>query len=200
MEKVKNFLMAYAGQTITHPSLGTTVRFTKTHKETNGLGWEAEYYIEPKKEKAKEAHIHLHSDEWFIVLQGQCKYHLDGKTYKAVAGDEIFLPAGKPHIHPWNTGKNKLIMRNVMLMVDGEKNDKEQIKMIEDYMEHWFFLASRGQVRKDGKPYTLQSAVFFEAIKNQIVTATIPMFLQKICIAPLAFAGRLKGYTRAVYE
>lgn len=180
--------------------MGASIHFIKTHTETNGLGWEAEYRIEPAREKAKEIHLHLHSDEWFQVKAGQCKYMLNGKVHKAVAGDEIYLPAGKPHIHPWNTGKNVLVMRNILLVTDEDLRNTEEVKKIEDYIEHWFFLASRGQVRKDGKPYLLQSAVFFKAIQKHIINSKLPPLLHNLFITPLAIIGRLKGYTRAVYE
>ncbi len=192
--------MAYAGQIITHPSLGLTIRFLKTHLETAGLGWEAEYTIETGRHKRMLPHTHIHSDEWFQVLQGECRFRLNGKTYKARRGSEIYLPAGQSHTHPWNIGKQALVMRNIMLLNAPNQTDHGEIKRIEEYLEHWFHLACRGQVKKDGNPYLLQSAVFFEALKKQLVFGSFPPLLQDIVLKPLSIVGKWKGYRRTYYE
>jgi mannose-6-phosphate isomerase-like protein (cupin superfamily) len=192
--------MAYAGQIITHPTMGVTMKFIKTHQETNGVGWEVEYIIDPGKGKEIFPHTHLHSDEWFQIIKGECNYWLDGKKKKAFAGKEIYFPAKRPHLHPWNTGKETLIMRNLVLVNSPEIANLQEIKKIEEYFEHWFHLACRGRVKKDGSPYLLQSAVFFRAIRHHMVMAKIPVFLQDLVFTPLAFAGRLKGYRRTYYE
>lgn len=192
--------MAYAGQSITHPTLGITMDFIKTHKETNGIGWEVNYSIDPNSGKELKPHIHLHSDEWFQILKGSGRYVLNGKERRCEVGDEIYIPAGKPHIHPWNTGNQPLVMRNLFLINHPEKADKNEILKMEEYYEHWFHLACRGRVKEDGSPYFLQSAVFLNAMRKQLEFKAIPKFIQNMILSPLAIAGKLMGYTHSAYE
>lgn len=192
--------MAYAGQIITHPNLGVTMKFIKTHQETNGVGWEVEYTIEAGKNKRTPLHTHLHSDEWFQVISGWGKYWLDGKERKCKPGDEVYLPAGQPHIHPWNNTYDPLVMRNIMLVNEPAKADAQEIRKMEEYVEHWFHLACRGLVKENGNPYLLQSAVFLKAIGNQIKLAKIPTIVQNAIVTPLALTGKLLGYKRSYYE
>jgi len=189
--------MAYAGQIIQHPTMGVTIKFINTHHETNGVGWEVEYLIDPGKGRQHTPHTHLHSDEWFQVLEGQCKYWLNGKVHKAYPGQEIYFPANTPHIHPWNYCAVPLVMRNTILVNNADAADPNEMKKIEDFFEYWFDLACCGKVKKDGFPHLLQSAVFLHAIRKHIVVAKMPLMLQDMLLKPLAFAGRLKGYRRA---
>jgi len=186
--------MARAGQTIEHPTLGVNIRFIKTHRETDGIGWEAEYTIAPGKGRQYTPHTHLRSDEWFRVIKGQCKYWLNGKIYKAYAGDEIYFPANIPHIHPWNYCDIQLVLHNTILINNTEKKHPEEIRKLEEYYENWFSLACCGKVRKDGMPKLLQSAVLLRTIRKHVVMAKLPVLLQDIIMPPLALAGRLKGY------
>ena len=197
---IKFALMAYTGQIITHPGMGVTMKFIKTHQETNGVGWEVEYTLAPGKGSKFPTHTHLHSDEWFQVIAGRGRYWLNGKVYKCAPGDEIYFPAGKPHIHPWNATYDPLVMRNILLLNDPSIDAHNEVKKMEDYVEHWFHLACRGHVRKNGNPYILQSAVFMRAIGKQIRVAKIPAVLHKTLITPLAFTGRLLGYKGTYYE
>ncbi len=192
--------MAYAGQIIEHPTLGITMKFIKTHLETGGLGWEAEYIVNPGMGKSPLPHTHLHSDEWFQVLKGKCKYKIGGIIRKAYAGEEIYLPANKSHIHPWNYGTESLVMRNVVLVNEAESARPEEIRKLEEYFEHWFHLACRGKVKKDGTPYLLQSAVFFRSVRKHIVASKMPLIFQDILFTPLALAGKLKGYRHTYYK
>jgi mannose-6-phosphate isomerase-like protein (cupin superfamily) len=191
--------MAYAGQIITHPGLGVSIQFIKTHHETNGSCWVADYSIEAGGGKELIPHMHLHSDEWFRVLKGRGRYWLNGKVRDVLPGDEIYLPAEKPHLHPWNTGTGPLVMRNFVVPVDTGA-DPEGLRQMEDYIEHWFHLAYRGQVRKDGIPYLLQSAVLLKSISKQLVLTKIPVFIQKLILAPLALTGKLMGYKSTIYQ
>lgn len=40
---------------------------------------------------------HTHSDEWGVILDGECDITIDGKTTKYRRGDTYFTPAGTPH-------------------------------------------------------------------------------------------------------
>lgn len=186
--------MATAGQIIEHPTLGVTIKFLKTHRETSGAGWEAEYHVAPGKGRQYVPHTHLHSDEWFRVIRGQCKYWLNGKIHKAYPGQEIYFPANEPHIHPWNYCADPLVLRNTILVNPPENTDQEEIKKLEDYYERWFDLACCGKVKKDGMPHLLQSAIFLRTIRKHMVMAKMPLLLQDLLLPPLALAGKLRGY------
>jgi quercetin dioxygenase-like cupin family protein len=40
---------------------------------------------------------HTHSDEWGVILEGECDITIDGNTTKYRRGDTYFVPAGTPH-------------------------------------------------------------------------------------------------------
>ena len=87
-----------------------------------------------------------------------------------------------------------------MLVNEPAKADAQEIRKMEEYVEHWFHLACRGLVKENGNPYLLQSAVFLKAIGNQIKLAKIPTIVQNAIVTPLALTGKLLGYKRSYYE
>ena len=42
-------------------------------------------------------HVHIHMDEQFILLKGEMKFKVDGKTIYKKAGEEIMVPKGIEH-------------------------------------------------------------------------------------------------------
>jgi mannose-6-phosphate isomerase-like protein (cupin superfamily) len=42
-------------------------------------------------------HIHSREDEFFYVLSGEMKAHVDGEVFPVTAGECVFLPRRKPH-------------------------------------------------------------------------------------------------------
>jgi quercetin dioxygenase-like cupin family protein len=42
-------------------------------------------------------HIHATEDEYFLVLEGEITFFIDGQVVKASAGESAFVPRGVPH-------------------------------------------------------------------------------------------------------
>ena len=54
-------------------------------------------------------HYHENEDEWFVVLEGEVEFWVDGAITKAGPGQAAFLPKGVPHRFR-NTGATPLRM------------------------------------------------------------------------------------------
>ena len=42
-------------------------------------------------------HVHRVQEETFYVLEGECEWHVGGKTIRATPGTYLFIPPGVPH-------------------------------------------------------------------------------------------------------
>src|SRR5947207_1799053 len=120
--------MIKAGDSIYNPVLGMTMKFIKTHAETNGTGWETQITKEIGKGKDRMSHCHINSTETFKILRGAGRYWFNGAEKDVKAGDEIFFPAKIPHIHPWNTGTTELVMENIVTSDGSQKPDAGAIE------------------------------------------------------------------------
>src|SRR5579871_373159 len=102
--------MIKAGDVFLNPQAGIRAVILKTQTETNGTGFQAEYFMNPKSGQDLPAHYHVWWTENFEILAGTCTYMLNGVQHTAKAGDTVALPANQSHIHPWNTGDVELHM------------------------------------------------------------------------------------------
>ena len=55
-------------------------------------------------------HVHIEFNERIEVLEGRCAYIIDDIMYKASKGDIIHIPAGTPHVNPYNIGIEPLVL------------------------------------------------------------------------------------------
>ena len=55
-------------------------------------------------------HVHRDFNECIEVVEGRCAYVLDNVMYTASKGDIIHIPAGIPHINPYNIGVESLVL------------------------------------------------------------------------------------------
>jgi quercetin dioxygenase-like cupin family protein len=44
-------------------------------------------------------HVHVDQDEAFVILAGEARIHLSGKTFEARTGDTFFAPKGELHTY-----------------------------------------------------------------------------------------------------
>src|SRR5918998_1408600 len=74
---------------------GNLVTIKATGAHTRGRLTVAEFLNPPG--FAPPLHRHLKEDEAFYVLSGTVRFHCDGETFHAGAGDFVLLPVGLPH-------------------------------------------------------------------------------------------------------
>ncbi len=188
--------MIKAGYAIENPQAGVRAVVLKTQAETQGNGFQVEYFYRPYSGQDLPAHYHLWWEEKFEILSGTCTYSLDGVQNTAKAGDSIILPAGKAHIHPWNTGDEAL---HVIQTDTFEHASPEAVIDTLNTIVTQYGLAQDGKVGKDGKPNALQLAVSMQVLlKHGGYLAGMPPAVQNVMFGVLGALGRALGY-RASY-
>lgn len=98
--------MAKAGDTIDNPITGERVIFLQTGKETEGQLLQIDLSVRPGGFVAAE-HVHPLQQERFLIKSGHITLRIDGNVQQCMAGDEVTIPAGTPHVW-WNSGQEEL--------------------------------------------------------------------------------------------
>lgn len=92
--------------------------------------------------------IHHKADEIFRILEGEARFHVDGKEFNASAGDVLVVPRGTPHAF-LNIGDSHLHM-SIMFTPPGDELIFKEIpgKTMEEIIE----LAIKYEVSVVGPP------------------------------------------------
>jgi mannose-6-phosphate isomerase-like protein (cupin superfamily) len=184
--------MIKAGSVFENPQSGLRVIMLKTQVETNGNGFQAEFFMRPHSGQDFPAHYHLWWDEKFEILAGTCAYIVDNIQHTAKAGDIVTLPAKKSHIHPWNTGNTELHMIQTDTF---EHASSDAVIDTLNTISTQYGLARDGKVGKDGKPNLLQLAVMIQKLlKHGGYLAGTPPVVQQFLFGVLGTVGRAMGY------
>ena len=75
--------------------MGSVMSFLVTGAHTGGRFAMMEYRAKPGNEPPP--HVHEWEDEFYHVLDGSAEFHCGAERLRAIAGDYIFLPQGRPH-------------------------------------------------------------------------------------------------------
>ena len=184
--------MIKSGAVFENPQAGIRAVIIKTQVETDGNGFQAEYFMSPQSGQDLPAHYHLWWTEKFEILSGSCTYMLDNVQQTAKAGDTITLPAKKTHIHPWNTGNTELHMMQTDVF---EHSSADAVIDTLNTIATQYGLARDGKIGKDGKAKPLQLAVMMQTLlKHGGYLAGTPPAAQKFMFGILGGIGRAMGY------
>ncbi len=63
--------------------------------ETSGRS--AMFRVSTEKPGGPPLHIHHDADEYFYVVAGKVRFHIDGRELTVDAGNAVFVPRGSPH-------------------------------------------------------------------------------------------------------
>ena len=184
--------MIKVGAVFENPQAGIRAIILKTQVETNGSGFQAEYFMRPQSGQDLPAHYHLWWDEKFEILSGTCTYLLDNVQHTATAGDIITFPAKKSHIHPWNTGDTDLHMIQTDVF---EHASADAVIDTLNTIATQYGLARDGKLGKDGKAKPLQLAVMMQTLlKHGGYLAGTPPAAQRLMFSVLGGVGSAMGY------
>lgn len=190
--------MIKAGFVAENPQAGVRAVVLKTQHETEGNGFQIEYFYRAHSGQDLPAHFHIWWEEKFEILSGSCTYQLDGKQYVAKAGDTVILPANKSHIHPWNTGDEELHMIQTDTF---EYTSPEAVIDTLNTIATQYGLARDGKVGPDGKPNPLQLAVSMQTLlRHGGYLAGLPPLAQKMMFGLLGRIGHAFGYRSSYAE
>lgn len=183
--------MLQPGDVIENPVLGLRAIITETDVETAGVGYTVENIFQPHCGRDPD-HVHLQWDETFAVITGTARYVLDGVPGVMQAGDQLFIPAGKGHINPWNDSETVLHIRQIIRFPDA---DPARIQALLGSWATLHGLARDGKVNQQGMPNPLQFALSFRTLLlHGNYFTKIPIGVQQAIFAALAGMGRLAGY------
>ena len=176
--------MAKAGDVIEHPITGEKMVFRQTAQDTNGELLQIDLFVDPHGFVAAE-HIHPSQEERFKIRSGSIQLRVNDHEQEYAEGEEARIPPGTPHVW-WNNGDTEL---HVVL-------EFRPALEIEAFFENFFRLGRDGKTDRKGRPNPLQSAVMFQAFKDEMRLPLLPFGILFPVLAPI---GRLVGY-RARYS
>lgn len=174
--------MAYAGQKFQNPKNGEQVELLETSKETAGKYVRFKAIL--KTGGGFEVnHVHPTADEIIEVVSGTLSYKLDGKTFKAHAGEKITLPCNQSHAH-WNADADDLeIIQTISPCGDADR-----------FLETLFGLSTDGKLDSKGQPPFLQVMVWLRHLDNKTYLADLPRGLQNFLAIVLSPVAKWLGY------
>jgi mannose-6-phosphate isomerase-like protein (cupin superfamily) len=190
--------MIVAGFETTDPRTQTRTVLVKAAKETGGRGWVLEVHCPQGAPPASPAHLHETWVETFEILEGTAAYVLGGEQRTLKKGENIVLPAGVRHVHPWNTGTGKMVYRQTN---DFGATTPDAVTDLMGALATLNGLAREGRLGKNGLPKNpLQLvATGLTYTKHGVYDAAMPIALQKgLAVTVGRLAGAL-GY-RGIYD
>jgi mannose-6-phosphate isomerase-like protein (cupin superfamily) len=176
--------------------MGQRTRFVTLPIETAGRSFVREYITRPHMGKyAIPAHFHPTWTETFDILRGRARYRLGRKEREAGPGEQVVLPPGVSHLHPWSAGDEELHVRHTAV---SDPPDLRGLTASLQAILTIFALASHGRVNRQGAPAFLQLAVLARSTMPATYIPGLPTGMQRVLIGMLASLGHVSGY-RATY-
>ena len=190
--------MIRAGFETTDPRTQTRTVLVKAAEETGGRGWVLEAHCPEGAPAASPAHIHDTWVETFEILEGTAAYLLGGEQRTLRKGENVLMPAGVPHVHPWNTGTDEMVYRQTN---DFGATTPEAVTEVLGALATLNGLAREGRVGKSGLPKNPLQFVATGRIytKHGVYDAAVPIPIQKGFAAALGPLAEALGY-RGVYD
>jgi len=190
--------MLRAGFETTDPRTQTRTVLVKAAEETGGRGWVLEVHCPEGAPPGSPAHVHPTWVETFEILQGTATYKLGGEQRTLKEGEHVLLPAGIPHVHPWNAGTGEMVYRQTN---DFRATTPDTVTEVIGALATLNGLAREGRVGKNGLPKNPLQFVATGLLytKHGVYDAALPIPLQK---GLTAIFGRLAGALgyRGVYD
>jgi mannose-6-phosphate isomerase-like protein (cupin superfamily) len=169
-----------AGDVITDPVHGETVRFLEVGSDTSVTRFELT--AEPQA-SGPPAHIHPKSYERFVVVSGAVWLKSGREDRPVEAGEKVTVPPGSSHT--WHNHTNDLAV--VLVEIDPGYGAAR-------FFDEWFRLARDGRLNSKGDTSFLQSmALFHPHVGDLMAVPGIPLGLQRTLARSFGWIGRRRG-------
>jgi len=190
--------MIRAGFETTDPRTQTRTVVVKAVEETGGRGWVLDVHCPVGAPASNPLHVHTTWVETFEILEGTSAFLLGGERRELRKGESVLMPAGIPHLHPWNTGADEMVYRQTN---DFGATSPDTVTEVLGALATLNGLAREGRVGKKGLPKNLFQFVATGRIytKHGTFDAAVPISLQKGLAATLGPLAEALGY-RGVYD
>jgi steroid delta-isomerase-like uncharacterized protein len=184
--------MATQGQVFENPQTGDRIKYGKTARDTGGLRFEIEFFLQPNPKGRLGAHLHPYFDERFEFISGHGCYIVGKDTRFGHTGDVDVLPRGIAHVHPFNVGLGILHVRKITQL---DTPEMQWLLSSEALFETLYALAQQRRTGDDGLPTNLlEKVVVVQALQPAMYGAGIPISVQGPVFGILAAIGRALGF------
>ena len=171
--------MVQPGDVIENPVTGERITFLRTSAQTGGSLAEMELALSPTAHLAA-AHIHLHQEERFEVIEGLIRIRCNAEESLVGAGATVAVPAGSPHT--WAP--------------EGDKGARVKLTFtpgagIEEFFDEFFRLGREGRTNKKGVPSLLVTSRL--GLAHDMYLAGPPVPFQRAVFRVVTGAARVLG-------
>lgn len=181
-----------SGTTLKNPLTGQFVYVVVAPSDAGGRSFTLEWTIAARRGRdGVPAHVHPLASETFTVHSGQARYALAGEERDLGAGEQVVLPAGVPHIHPWSVSNEPLSYRQV---AESPVPAERDLDAALEGLRTLFALANEGKTNAKGVPSLLQLAVIGRAMMPGTYLAKPPIAVQRAVLPVVAALGRALGF------
>ena len=178
--------MVKAGDEMVNEVTGLRTIIRKTAADTGGELLQVDWIGNPGW-TAGPKHVHRKQLERFTVVSGTLGVHVDGSKRVYGPGEVAEAPAGSVHT-AWNASKGD---EKVHALVEFEPALRAEVPL-----ETLAGLARDGKVNGAGVPKNpFRLALLVHDYEDELYLASPPLLVQRAIFGPLAFLGRLLGYT-----
>ena len=178
--------MVKAGDEMVNEVTGLRTIFRKTAADTGGELLQVDWIGNPGW-TAGPKHVHRKQLERFTVVSGTLGVHVDGSERVYGPGEVAEAPVGSVHT-ALNASKGD---EKVHALVEFEPTLRAEVPL-----ETLAGLARDGKVNGAGVPKNpFRLALLVHDYEDELYLASPPLLVQRAIFGPLAFLGRLLGYT-----
>lgn len=157
-----------AGMTLESPSIGQTITFVRTAKDTAGEELVIEALMQPG--AFMPPHRHLHQEERFDVLAGTATFRVGGRRIVAGPGEQVVVPPGVGHRFRNRSGAEVRVRATLRPALRTEA-----------LFERLFRLGAEGRVNRMGAPSPRATAALIREFRDEFFyLAGIPVPLQRM--------------------
>jgi hypothetical protein len=137
----------------------------------------------PAGDASEPLHVHPLQETRAEMVSGSLCFVVEGREERIGPGESITIPAGARHRF-YNDGDIEAV---------AVQEARPALRLAE-FFETYFAMAERGELRDDGSPPLLRSAVLGPRFADEIRLAAPPWWLQRLAYAVLGPVARLRGY------
>ena len=174
--------MAYPGQVLHNPASGERITFRQTAAQTGGELLAIDLQLPPARRVPGGLHRHPVQEERFEVIEGRMRFRVGAKRILAGPGEVVVVAPGVRHDFANAGNEHALVAVEV----------RPALRM-ERLFETAVALAQQGRTMMNGIPKPLDLALFVREFDQEVQQATVPLWLQRVLLAPLARIAERRG-------
>lgn len=189
--------MAKQSDSYFNPATKTRLVFVTTAESSGGTELAIDWFVPPGERLAAMPHCHGGPDgiaiEHFDLLEGSAGCSIAGVRHEAKAPHTFTVPTHTPHVHPWNTGRATLHVRQ---RITPPAPSFEILAGVERFFETLTALSQQGRANRRGDIYNpLQGALLLTSTSFPVTyVAYVPLGLQAAVLGGMSKLAKRLGY------